>query len=307
MTWFKVDDSFHSHPKVLATSPAALGLWVVAGAWCGANLTDGFVPDHALPRLLPGSGELAKELVSVGLWRRAKGGYRFHDWAVYNPDSASVIKERDAARERMRRLRAGRKEGENGRTKPEHVRKKSGTESRSESPVDNSDSHMIESESPGQGTNGSGEQQANVRDVFGRSSQPRPDPTRPLNTNGSVGRHLPPVEGARENDEDESLDMINSKIEGRIIELLAELTGRTVDRVHASTVRRQLLDDRPVRDPLAYVTAAIRGEPKRYLPANGAPWEAPAPKLPPKDPDAYDHGAAEARKLLAEKLRKGTS
>jgi hypothetical protein len=204
VTWFKVDDSFHSHPKVLATTPAALGLWVVAGAWCGANLTDGFVPDHALPRLLPGSGELAKELVSVGLWRRAKGGYRFHDWCDFNPDSTSVIKERDAARDRMRRLRADRKGGANGRTNTEHVRKKSRTEPRSEHPVDNSDSRMIENEPAGQNWNGSGEQHANVRENFAARSQPRPDPTRPVNTNGSVGGHLQ-VADARENEGREQL------------------------------------------------------------------------------------------------------
>lgn len=85
MTWFKVDDSFHSHPKVLATNPAALGLWVVAGSWCSANLTDGFVPDHVLHRLIPGSTELARTLVAEGLWKRTKGGHRFHDWRVYQP------------------------------------------------------------------------------------------------------------------------------------------------------------------------------------------------------------------------------
>lgn len=158
MTWFKVDDSFHSHPKVLATSPAALGLWVVAGAWCGANLTDGFVPDHALPRLLPDSGELAKELVSTGLWRRAKGGYRFHNWGAYNPNSTAVVKERDAARERMRKLRANRKE-------------------------------------PGQQSNGSGEQQANVRENFGARSQPRPDPTR-SSSNEELKPEQPPASRA---------------------------------------------------------------------------------------------------------------
>lgn len=139
MTWFRVDDTFHSHPKVLAADPAALGLWVVAGTWASANLTDGFVPAHVLPRLLPDSGELAEALVTCGLWRRAKGGYRFHDWGDYNPRSVDVKRERDAARERMRNLRAKRK-------------------------------------GAGQTPKRSGEQQANVRDVFVTPS--RPDPTR---------------------------------------------------------------------------------------------------------------------------------
>jgi hypothetical protein len=145
MAWFKIDDSFHSHPKVLAATPAALGLWVVAGAWCSSNLTDGLVPDYVLPRLLADSAELAKQLVTVGLWRRTKGGFLFHDWLDYNPSAASVKAEREAAKKRMRELRE--KRGANDET-------------------------------AGQTINGSGEQDANVRAKFGRRSQPRPDPTR---------------------------------------------------------------------------------------------------------------------------------
>lgn len=95
MTWFKVDDGFHSHPKTLATEPAALGLWVVAGSWCSRNLTDGFVPDYALPRILPNAMKLAKKLVASGLWIRVDDGFRFHDWGDRNP-SAEQEKKRKA-------------------------------------------------------------------------------------------------------------------------------------------------------------------------------------------------------------------
>lgn len=86
MTWFKVDDRFYSHPKTLATSLAARGLWVSAGAWSSDQLTAGAVPDHALA-MLGGSPELADELVSAGLWKRVRGGYQFHDWDRYQPDA----------------------------------------------------------------------------------------------------------------------------------------------------------------------------------------------------------------------------
>lgn len=97
MTWFKVDDSFHSHPKVMAASPAALGLWVVAGSWSGMNLTEGHVPSHVLPRLVPKAERLARELVAVGLWDRVENGFVFHDWTSYNPTRSEAI----AARERQ--------------------------------------------------------------------------------------------------------------------------------------------------------------------------------------------------------------
>jgi hypothetical protein len=149
MTWMKVDDSFHSHPKVLATSPAALGLWVVAGSWSGANLSDGFIPDHVLPRLLPDSESLAKELVSTGLWKRTRGGYRFHDWHDFNPERSAVEEERRAARERMQKLRAQRK-------------------------------------AAGQGRNGSGEQRANVRPKFVTPTRPDPNPLKGGSGSGDV-------------------------------------------------------------------------------------------------------------------------
>jgi len=114
MTWFKIDDAFHSHPKTTATSLAALGLWTVAGTWSGDHLTDGFVPDHMIPLLSRGASQLAEELSAKGLWRRVRGGYRFHDWESYQPSRERVTKDRKAAAERQAayrdRLKKGRSE-----------------------------------------------------------------------------------------------------------------------------------------------------------------------------------------------------
>lgn len=91
MTWFKVDDRFHSHPKALATSLAALGLWSVAGSWSSDHHTGGFVPDHAIPLLTRGASELVAELVASGLWKRTRGGYQFHDWDAMNPTKEEAM------------------------------------------------------------------------------------------------------------------------------------------------------------------------------------------------------------------------
>lgn len=104
MTWFKVDDALHSHPKWLAASPAARALWASAGSWCASHLTDGNVPRHALP-LLGGRPKDADELVQIGLWETAGDGWVFHDWAEFQPSAESVGAERAAARERQRRAR----------------------------------------------------------------------------------------------------------------------------------------------------------------------------------------------------------
>lgn len=179
MTWFKVDDSFHSHPKVLAAAPAALGLWVVAGSWSGANLSDGFVPDHVLPRLLPDGASLAQQLVTAGLWKRTRGGYRFHDWNDFNPQRSEVEEERKAARERMRAIRSRRREGEtNGqRADFEQTSKKgrAGDQKR-----------VSGGRSAGQQGNGSGEQPANVRGKFVTPTRPDPNPLKGGSGSGGV-------------------------------------------------------------------------------------------------------------------------
>jgi hypothetical protein len=102
--WFNVDDGFCSHPKALATSLSARGLWVTAGSWCSAHLTDGVVPSHVLASL-GGTPELADELVAAGLWKRRRGAFVFHEWSPRNPTRVEV----EAMR--AKKAEAGRKGG----------------------------------------------------------------------------------------------------------------------------------------------------------------------------------------------------
>lgn len=104
MPWFKVDDKFHSHPKVMELSTGAVGLWALAGAWCADYLTDGSVRRGQIRRL-GGSESEAEELVSSGLWIATDEGYAFRDWHDYQPTREAVEAEREASRERQRKLR----------------------------------------------------------------------------------------------------------------------------------------------------------------------------------------------------------
>lgn len=95
MTWFKVDDKLWGHPKWLSTPIRSRGLWVTAGSWCAYQEQDGNVPRHVLATL-GATPRDASALVAAGLWDITDTGWQFHDWAEFQPDSASQKAKREA-------------------------------------------------------------------------------------------------------------------------------------------------------------------------------------------------------------------
>jgi hypothetical protein len=108
MPWFKVDDGFWRHPKVMDLPDAAVALWTKSGSWSSDQLTDGEVPKTAM-RLVNGRPKAADALVDAGLWKPTLAGWEFHDWADYQPTRTQVRQEREATAERVRQWRAKRK------------------------------------------------------------------------------------------------------------------------------------------------------------------------------------------------------
>ena len=115
MPWFRVDDSFHTHPKVLRIPrkdrAPTVGLWALAGAWCADQLTDGHLGEHMLSEFAS-TKKYAEILVGVGLWEQTDAGYQFHNWSEWQPTREQVEAERTAARERMKKVRLRRSSGE---------------------------------------------------------------------------------------------------------------------------------------------------------------------------------------------------
>jgi hypothetical protein len=105
MTWFKVDGSFHDHPKFWNASEYAVCLWVRAGSWSAKQLTDGFVPDGMIQRWTRNADVAAQELVDNGSWKRVEGGFQFHDWDQFNPSKEKVLRLRERGAERQARYR----------------------------------------------------------------------------------------------------------------------------------------------------------------------------------------------------------
>lgn len=147
MSWLKVDDGFEDHPKVEGLSNDAHRLWMRAACWCRKPVnarTAGFVPrallEQIAKRMAPPARllELVDELVAAtaggmfkhGLWEPREGGWVFHDWAVYQPETepGPAMSRAEAARvagkrsAEVRRLR-------NGSAQPERAERRSNVRS----------------------------------------------------------------------------------------------------------------------------------------------------------------------------------
>jgi hypothetical protein len=103
MTWFKLDDAFHSHPKVLRAGNGAVGLYVRCGCYASSHLTNGFIPDAIAT--LYGTKPQRTSLVRVALWTPVDGGYSMPDFLEFNPSAEQVKAQRAASAERQRAAR----------------------------------------------------------------------------------------------------------------------------------------------------------------------------------------------------------
>ena len=92
MPWARLDDHFHTHPKVNQAGLEALGLYTVALAYCAHYLTDGKV-DQAFVEQKAGrrARQLCERLVDAGLWERNGDGFLVHDYLKYNESRKSVL------------------------------------------------------------------------------------------------------------------------------------------------------------------------------------------------------------------------
>lgn len=66
MPWGKLDDRFHSHPKVEAAGNAAVGAYCRCLAFCAAYYTDGFISDAQARKF--GTQKELQKLTQTGLW-----------------------------------------------------------------------------------------------------------------------------------------------------------------------------------------------------------------------------------------------
>ena len=97
MAWARLDDKFHSHPKVRRAGLAAIGLHVRAISYSAAHLLDGHI-DVEWVREAGGAQhkKLVTALVDAGLWSQNGHGWVINGYLDYNP-SREEVEERRAA------------------------------------------------------------------------------------------------------------------------------------------------------------------------------------------------------------------
>ena len=101
MAWFRLEDSFHHHPKVMRAGNAAVGLWVRCGTYSSQYLTDGFIPDEIIATY--GRTREIQAAVTSRLWIPTEGGMLIPDYLDYNPSAEQVKQRRKEDAERKRR------------------------------------------------------------------------------------------------------------------------------------------------------------------------------------------------------------
>lgn len=103
MTWYKVDDGFHSSRKLIHIPRAlrlqAAGLWAIAGSWSGAKESDGLVPVYMLDEW-GASNDIIDALCEARLWERKGDCIQFVNWGKYQPTRADREEKRRQDRER---------------------------------------------------------------------------------------------------------------------------------------------------------------------------------------------------------------
>jgi len=107
MAWAKLDDRFHSNPKVARvwhTCPGAIGLYVMSITHCSQHETDGRIDEYFIVGLVPDNTArrvVVDALLDAGLWITVEAGaYLIPDYLDFNPSHAEQEKRRKSEKAR---------------------------------------------------------------------------------------------------------------------------------------------------------------------------------------------------------------
>lgn len=101
MPYLNLDDGFTEHRKVDALSHGAFRLHTSGLCYCARELTDGFVLEGRVSRLMPGyRPTFLTELTDAAMWLPSPGGFSIHDYLDWNKPREwwETKREKDAKR-----------------------------------------------------------------------------------------------------------------------------------------------------------------------------------------------------------------
>ena len=210
MPWTKLDDHFHTNPKINALPHGAFRLYVNALNFSTAHLTDGRIGYKDARQLLPRARAKSlqsaiRHLQQASLWvpdKDQKDIWWIHDYGDYQPTKTQLQEEREATRGRVQKHRAAKMKR-----------------------VTQADGNALQG---------------------GDVTVPRPDPTR-ISTSLSL-THIPPVDLAEEEEENQNEKDWAFPPEGAIIDLWRQALTTTLHHQATSTIR----------NPHAYTAAIYR-------------------------------------------------
>lgn len=117
-----VDDGIDTWPESIRAGRAAMGLYLLCGAWISRGISNGSVLEAIVPvevAAMYGTREWIARLVSVGLWEHVADGYadrRYH--AMGNPTAEKAAAQKEAKRKRqekwLEKARRGRDASQDG-------------------------------------------------------------------------------------------------------------------------------------------------------------------------------------------------
>ena len=118
MPWAKLDDRFHSHPKVRKAwyrCPASIGLHVMCITYAADHETDGVVPSWFVAAFFQKPKELqaaVETLTDLGMWETRADEFVIHDFLDFHEARDEKAAKRAAEAERKKEERERRKREE---------------------------------------------------------------------------------------------------------------------------------------------------------------------------------------------------
>jgi hypothetical protein len=118
MPWAKLDDRFHSHPKVRGAwykCPASIGLHCIGITYAADHETDGVVPSWFVATLFQKPSELKEAvgtLTELGMWEQRADDFVIHDFLQYHTSKEKRKQKKAEEAERKRQEREQQKREE---------------------------------------------------------------------------------------------------------------------------------------------------------------------------------------------------